>query len=332
MVKLGVMGCAGIATHQLNSVWEDGLFELVTGADLRQEQLDVFKDKFGMKEGYLDYREMLAKADIEAVMVCTPTFVHAENVIAAAEAGKQIFCQKPMALTSVDCHRMINACSESGVGLQLGFVRRFDNDWGTLKRVIDDGTLGTPVVWRQIAGGPPPRSSFYMERFEGGGPMIDGMVHNYDFACHCFGEPVEVKSMPVKIHHASTALDTGTVLVRFERGDAISVSWSWGLPDGVRAISGTEVLGPNGVLVFPGSYDRSEVEGQIDSETQGAYLLKLAGDKTEVVTFEKKDMFRDEMRHFADWVASGKQPSVTGGDGLRATRIAELALSGGGTY
>ncbi len=332
MVKLGVMGCAGIATHQLNSVWDDGLFELVAGADIRQEALDVFKEKFGLKEGYQDYREMLAKADIDAVMICTPTFLHAENVIAAAEAGVPIFCQKPMAMCSFDCHRMIKTCREKGVGLQIGFVRRFDNDWGTLKRIVESGKLGSPVVWRQIAGGSPPKSPFFMDRFEGGGPMIDGMVHNYDFACHCFGDPIEVKSMPTKIHHTTSALDTGTVLVRFERGDAISVSWSWGLPDGVRAKSSTEVLGPNGVLFFPGSYDPTEVEGQVDKDTQGAYLLKLSEDRTEVVTFEKVDMFRDEMRHFADWVANGTQPSVTGDDGLRATRIAELALNGGGLF
>jgi len=332
MVKLGVMGCAGIATHQLNSVWDDGLFDVVAGADIRQQQLDVFKQKFGMKEGYLDYREMLAKADIEAVMICTPTFLHPENVIAAAEAGKQIFCQKPMAMCSFDCHRMIKACEEKGVGLQLGFVRRFDNDWGTLKRVIESGKLGSPVFWRQTAGGPPPGSPFFMNKFEGGGPMIDGMVHNYDFACHCFGDPVEVKSMPMKIHHTSTALDTGTVLVRFERGDQITVSWSWGLPPGVRSRNSTEVLGPNGVLFFPGSSDPKETEGQYDPKTQGAYLLKLADDTTEVITYDKVNMFGDEMRHFADWVGSGGKPSVTGEDGLRATRIAELALNGGGLY
>ena len=285
-----------------------------------------------MKEGYLDYREMLAKADIEAVMICTPTYLHPENVIAAAEAGKQIFSQKPMAMCSFDCHRMIKTCAAKGVGLQLGFVRRFDNDWGTLKRVIESGKLGTPVIWLQIAGGAGPKSPFFMDRFEGGGPMIDGMVHNYDFACHCFGDPVEVKSMPLKIHHTTTAWDTGTVLVRFERGDHIMVSWSWGLPDGVRAKSSTEVLGPNGVLFFPGSYDRAEAEGQFDPDTQGAYLLKLAGDTTEVIAFDKKNMFRDELRHFADWVGSGGKPSVTGEDGLRATRTAELALNGGGLY
>lgn len=330
MVKLGVFGCAGIATHQLNSVWEDKRFELVAGADVRPAQLDVFRERFGMRHGYADYRHLLAEADIEAVMICTPTFLHPEMAVAAAEAGKQIFCQKPMAMSSYDCYRMIQACQRHDVGLQIGFVRRFDNDWGTVKRIVESGRLGSPLLWRQTSGGPPPGSPFFMDRFQGGGPMIDGMVHNYDFAVHCFGEPVEVKSMPMKIHHSSTAWDTGTVLVRFERGDAIMCSWTWGMPAGVRTGGGTDIIGPNGVLRFPGNCDPKKVEGKFNSDTHGAYLLTLADGEEEVITFEKKNMFRDEMLHFADWVENGAEPRVTGEDGLRATRIAELALNGGG--
>ena len=332
MIKLAVFGCAGIATHQLNAIWPDNLFELVAGADIRPEQLDIFKDKFDMQHGYEDYRTLLAEADIDVVMVCTPTFLHADNVIEAARAGKQIFCQKPMAMNTDDCDRMIQTCEDKGVGLQLGFVRRFDNDWGTVKRVIDSGRLGSPVLWQQISGGSPPGSPFFMDKDKGGGPMIDGMVHNYDFACHCFGEPVEVKSMPMKIHHNSTAWDTGTVLVSFEGGDQIMVCWTWGLPSGIRGRAGTEILGPNGVLSFPGSYDPADVEGKYDPETQGAYLLTLADDKTEVITFEKQNMFREELAHFADWVTNETLPSVTGDHGRRATRIAELALNGGGLF
>ena len=330
MIKLGVIGCGGIATHQLTSVWKDGLFDLVAGADLRPEQLDIFREKFGLSEGYEDYRALLRQADIEAVMICTPTYLHAEMAIAAAEAGKSIFCQKPMALNSHDCYRVNKVCAEHGVHIQVGFVRRFDNDWGTLKRIVESGELGSPLVWRQTAGGPAPARPFFMERYEGGGPMIDGMVHNYDFACHCFGEPVEVKSMPTQIRKDTTALDTGTVLVRFERGDMISASWTWGLPQGVRAGGPTDVLGPNGVLFFPGSFDGKKAEGAADPKSEGAYLMVLAGGEEKIVTFERKDMFRDELRHFAEWVSAGAEPMVQGDAGLRATRIAELALGGGG--
>ena len=330
MIKLGVIGCGGIATHQLNSVWEDERFELVAGADIRPGQLDIFKEKFGLGQGYEDYRVMLREAELEAVMICTPTYLHAEMVIAAAEAGVPIFCQKPMAMSSYDCYRMIQATQAGQVGLQVGFVRRFDNDWGTLKAVVESGELGRPLVWRQTAGGPGPSRPFFLNRMEGGGPMIDGMVHNYDFACHCFGEPVEVKSMPTRLRGDTTALDTGTVLVRFERGDSIMVSWSWGLPEGTRALSGTDLLGPHGVLLFPGTYDAGRAEGQFDKEKEGAYLMVLEGGQEKVIPFTRKNMFRDEMLHFADWVSEGGQPRVQGDAGLRATRIAELALSGGG--
>jgi len=330
MIRLGVIGCGGIATHQLNCVWEDRRFALVAGADIRPEQLELFRERFGMQRGYADYRQLLAEGGLDAVMICTPTYLHAEMAIAAAEAGLPVFCQKPMAMTSYDCYRMIQAAHTHGTRIQIGFVRRFDSDWGTLKAVIDSGELGRPLVWRQTAGGPGPSRPFFMDRMEGGGPMIDGMVHNYDFACHCFGAPVEVKSMPVRLRADTTALDTGTVLVRFEHGDTIMVSWSWGLPEGTHALSGTDVLGPNGVLYFPGSYDPRRVEGKISKETEGAYLMVLRGGEERVIPFARNNMFRDEMLHFADWVAAGSEPRVQGDAGLRATRIAELALSGGG--
>ncbi|MBT3375946.1 MAG: Gfo/Idh/MocA family oxidoreductase [Lentisphaerae bacterium] len=330
MVKLGVIGCGGIATHQLTSVWDDGLFDLVAGTDIRPEQLELFAEKFGMGKGYADHRDMLAEADLDAVMVCTPTYLHAEHTIAAAEAGKAVFCQKPMAMNTYDCYKVIQTCEACDVKLQLGFVRRYDTDWGTLKRVVESGELGRPLVWRQIAGGPGPKRPFFMNKMEGGGPMIDGMVHNYDFACHCFGAPVEVKSMPVEIHHSTTALDTGTVCVRFEDGDTIMVAWSWGLPEGVRTPGHTDVLGPNGALYFPGSFDASKFQDQYDPKTEGAYLMVLEGGEEKLVTFKRQNMFREELRHFAEWVTEDGAPRVGGDAGLASTRIAELALGGGG--
>ncbi|NLF16680.1 MAG: Gfo/Idh/MocA family oxidoreductase [Lentisphaerae bacterium] len=330
MVKLGVIGCGGIATHQLKSVWPDGLFELVAGADIRPEQLEAFRQAFGLQRGYADYRDLLRDEAVEAVMICTPTWLHAEMAIAAAAAGKPTFLQKPMAMCSYDCVKIARAFEAAGLGLQIGFVRRFDSDWWTLKRVVDSGELGRPLVWRQIAGGTAPARPFFMDRIEGGGPLIDGMVHNYDFATHCFGEPVWVKSNPCRIRPDTTAVDTGTVLIGFEHGDQVMASWSWGLPAGVRASSATDVIGPNGVLFFPGSYDAAKVEGKIDPATEGAYLMVLKDGVEKVIPFTRGAMFRDELRHFAEWVSTGGTPRVVAADGLRATRIAELALGGGG--
>lgn len=332
MVKLGVIGCGGIATHQLSTVWPDGLFDLVAGADIRPGQLDIFREKFGLKRGYEDYRLLLRDSEVEAVMICTPTWLHAEMAIAAAEAGKPTFLQKPMAMCSYDCYRTIQAFAKAKLGLQIGFVRRFDSDWGTLKRVVDSGELGRPLVWRQFAGSAAPARPFFMEKMEGGGPMIDGMVHNYDFAAYCFGEPCWVKSNPTKIRADVTAWDTGTVLVGFQHGDQIVVSWSWGLPEGVRTSSATEVLGPNGVLFFPGSFDAKKAEGKIDPQTESAYLMVLRGGEEKVVPFRRGNMFRDELRHFADWVTHRTPPLVGPDTGLRSTRIAEMALAGGGMF
>jgi predicted dehydrogenase len=110
----------------------------------------------------------------------------------------------------------------------------------------------------------------------------------------------------------------------------IMCSWSWGMPAGTRSSSCNDIIGPNGALFFPGGFDAKKLEGKLDPATESAYLLLLEGGKEEIVAFRRANMFRDEMLHFADWVANRKTPLVQGDAGLRATRIAELALSGGG--
>ena len=93
--------------------------------------------------------------EIDAVWVCTPTFQHPAPVIAAAKAGKHVFCEKPMALKVADARRMANACRQADVRLTIGFVRRFDTQWGKLKEVVQSGAVGSPVIWRFAWGGPP---------------------------------------------------------------------------------------------------------------------------------------------------------------------------------
>ena len=133
---------------------------------------------------------------------------------------------------------------------------------------------------------------------------------------------------------AVTATDTGTVVVRFENGSHLMLNWSWGLPDGVSGPSSCEVLGPNGVLFVPqpmDAYAGRFKEGE-RPETGDAFLAVLKNGEREVVPAPANALFADELEHFADWVANRGEPRVTGADGLRAARIAELALTGGGAF
>jgi len=328
MLKLGFIGCGGIDRHHAGTIKAevDGIW-IAAAADIAPEAAEAFGEAHPGCALYDDYRKMLAKADIEAVCVGLPTGLHAEATIAAARAGKHVFCEKPMAMSLVDADRMIEACDAAGVKLMIGQVRRYDSDWGTFKSLIDSGVIGCPVLWRQTTGGAGP-GRWFMDAEMGGGPFLDGAVHNWDFANYVFGKPVEAIGS-IMTFRKTTALDTGAVIVRYESGDEVMLSWSWGLPKGASATHTHDVLGPNGVIKFPGMFNAADF-GEIDPKEYGAYLVDT-GDSKRLETFPKRNMFAAEWEDFRDAVCGGRSPKVTGEIGKAALAVGLAVLEAGRT-
>jgi len=210
MLKLGFIGCGSIANHHANTMEQNvkGI-AFAAGADGNPKTLAAFGKAHDVRALYKDYREMLAKADIDAVCVALPTGLHKAGAVAAARAGKHIFLEKPMARTLREADAIINAADKAGVTLMVGQVRRYDNDWGTWRKLVLSGAIGRPVLWRQTAGGAGPRS-WFMDDKMGGGPFMDGCVHNWDFTNYLFGKPREALGSILRFL-PSTALDTGVV-------------------------------------------------------------------------------------------------------------------------
>ncbi len=209
--------------------------------------------------------------------------------------------------------------------LTVGFVRRFDNFWGKAKEVIESGVLGKPVIWRDIAISAPRLVSWYFDEEKGGGPILDGMIHNFDFGNFIFGNVVKVVSGLTQFKK-STAIDTGAVWVEYESGNIMSNFWSWGMPEGVGAFGGMDMIGPDGVLVFPGGFDPQEFSSSFDAKKEGLFLLRKRGGGTEPIVYEKNDMFLNQMKSFVDCLKNNKEPCVTGEDGQAALRVALAAL------
>jgi len=143
---IGVTGRGGIARH-----WHDpeGRSVVVAGADVSQEALDMFKQNInGDAFTTLDYQELLSREDIDAVAIASPDFTHEEYVCAAFQAGKHIFCEKPMAITTEGCDRMLQAWKESGKQFMIGFNMRYMNIFRVMKDVVDSGAIGeVKAVW-----------------------------------------------------------------------------------------------------------------------------------------------------------------------------------------
>jgi len=116
------------------------------------------------------------------------------------------------------------------------------------------------------------------------------------------------------------------VTIGYESGDELVLSWCWGLPKGAGGLHGQDAIGPGGTILFPHSVPSGLVPADVPSDEQGAYWLDT-GEEKKPVLFQKHDMFLVEMEHFIDCCANGKQPVVTGEDGLKAIRVALQSLA-----
>jgi len=142
---IGVGGRGGLAGH-----WhESGRAVVVAGADVREDYLADFGARIG---GHVftttDYRKMLDRADIDAVAVTSPDYCHEEQAVAALEAGKHVFCEKPLAITTEGCDRILHAWKASGKHLMVGFNMRYMNIFRVMKEIVDSGAIGEiKAVW-----------------------------------------------------------------------------------------------------------------------------------------------------------------------------------------
>ena len=319
MARIGIIGCGGMGGHHSRSMAKIDAAVITACADVSEPSRAKLAETYGIENVFSDYRDLLALDTVDAVFVCLPTFLHRDAVVAAAQAGKHVFCEKPVSMKLEHAQEMIDACAKGGVKFMVGFVRRFDHFWCKLRDLIQAGAIGRPVLWRQCAASGGPAQPWFNDAEKGGGPLIDGAVHNYDFTRSIFGEAALAMGSMKTFKSDSTALDTGTGLVRFQSGDEIMLSWSWGLPKGASGAALNDVLGPQGVISFSAPADQFP-EGT-SPQTHGGYTVTLADGKQRVEVYEKNDMFFDEVSHFIDCVDNETKPLVTGVDGKRALEI-----------
>ncbi|RLE86194.1 MAG: hypothetical protein DRJ39_00055, partial [Thermoprotei archaeon] len=124
--------------------------KLVAVSDVVENLVKSASEKFNVK-GYLSYEEMLRDAEVDAVVICTPTFLHKDMIMLAAEYHKHILCEKPLTVTVKEAEEVLSKISNSNVILQVGYMRRFDYAYQEAKKKINAGDIGRPVAFIGIA-------------------------------------------------------------------------------------------------------------------------------------------------------------------------------------
>lgn len=146
-VRLGIIGVSG--RGGMARYWyEDERVKIVAGADISEEKLHDFRKKYNGPFITTDYKKLLKRNDIDAVAIMSPDFAHEEQAVAALDAGKHVFCEKPLAITVKGCDKIIKAWEDSGKKLMVGFNMRYMHMFQTMKDIVESGAIGKiKAVW-----------------------------------------------------------------------------------------------------------------------------------------------------------------------------------------
>jgi len=293
--------------------------DLVAVADIDLKTSQEVAARYGIKDHYTDYRELLKREDIQAVVIVTPTATHAEIIGAAAAAGKHIFSEKPLAQTLTMCDEAIAAVASSGVKLQLGFMRRFDPAYAMAKKKIDEGSIGVPVMFRSTSRDPKRTSLEFARRENSGGLILDMGVHDFDLARWLMGSEVE------RVHTEGGCLvypelkevgdiDNAMINLKFANHALGNIDVSRNAVYGYDIR--TEVLGSEGGLLIGKLQQTSTLvmtrQGVVHDTIP--YFMERFG-----------EAYAAEIRDFVACILEDRLPSVTGQDARQATAIGVAA-------
>lgn len=315
-VRIGIAGLGRMGRfHAENLAVHVPSVELVRVVDADRDLARTTGEALGVDwDAYVD--ALLGDPGIEAVAIATPTPTHAELIERAADAGKHVFCEKPISLDEGSSRRAIEAAAAAGIELQVGFHRRFDRDWAAARDRIAAGELGEVHLFRtSLRDRRSPPAQFLQTS---GGFFVDVTIHDLDTARWMVGEIVEVSAFGTAVSDPSFAelgdIDNAVIVLRFENG-------ALGVIDNSRQAGygyecSTEVMGGLATVRI-GDHRRVHNEWL----TPGAVTVDHVHDFVE----RYPDAYRLELEHFARAVRREEAVRVSGADGLAAFVLSTAA-------
>jgi myo-inositol 2-dehydrogenase/D-chiro-inositol 1-dehydrogenase len=291
--------------------------ELAAIADVNGAAAEALASRVRCQRWTADPAAVLSDPAIDAVVIASSTDSHAPLIIGAAEAGKQIFCEKPIALDLEATDRALDAVAQAGVRLQMGFQRRFDKAYHRAKELIDAGAIGRVEMIHDAMRDPEPAPRAYLET--SGGLYRDMTIHNFDCVRWLMGEEArEVFAMGSAlvspVIRELDDIDTSIVSLRFA-SDGLGVidnSRRSGFGYDVR----TEIFGSEGALMI--GYARDTAMLRLDANG-------VHSDHIHWFLERFDQAYIDELRAFVDAIVDGTPPLVTGEDARAAMALAYAA-------
>ena len=292
---------------------------LIAVADASAERARQVASELEIEHCYNSLEAMLECKEIDAVLIATPDKLHAPAIVTAARAGKDILCEKPLAVNLVDAHAALEAVAKARVRLQIGFMRRYDPAYAVAKKRIEAGEIGVPVIFKSVGRDKdaPPLAAYQSN--VNGMVFYNNTIHDFDLARWLMGDEIaEVHSYTTVAIRPEVAqygdVVASVVNLKYEKG-AIGNVESY-----VQAVYGydvrTEIVGSKGSILV----------GSLQ-QTPATFLTANGGTRILADHFLTRfaDAYLAEVRDFVQSMLQDRPPRVSGEDGLKALAIAVAA-------
>lgn len=282
--------------------------EVVAISDIAESSRSL-AEKYNIPNFYTDYRDLIDNKDVRGVIISSPTDMHAENILAAVRAGKDVFCEKPMDLSLGTVKEMLGVIETSGVKFMLGFNRRFDPNFNKIKTLVSDGKVGKTHIINITSRDPAPPPVSYIK--SSGGLFVDMTIHDFDMARFMAGSEVTQiyavgrNLISSEIEKAGD-IDTAVITLTFENGCIATIDNSR------QAVYGydqrVEVFGSEGMV------------GTGNNTPDNHYCYNKNGQSGPLPLYffleRYMDSYYNEMREFIDCLLKDEIPKVGAKDGL----------------
>lgn len=324
-INVCLIGCgrAGLI-HAKNINTQIDNASLVAICDPSEDSLNRMKKELGEISTFKNYKKAIEVKDIDAIIIATPTEFHKEIAIYAAEHGKHIFCEKPMASTEQECEEIIQATQKNNVKLQIGFMRRFDTSFQRAKEMIEEGKIGDIALIKSLTRGPSHPKSWMYDIYNNYGPI--GEVNSHDFdtlrwfaeseveSIHTVGD--NFQSPEIKADYPDY-YDTVSMNIKFENGMIGHIDGAQYVKYGYDAR--VDVLGTKGNI-------------QVGEQHKDKVVLASQDGEVSRPTMHSWDyLFRDayvkQDQAFIDAIIEDSETLVTGHDGKMVVKLVKMGLN-----
>jgi myo-inositol 2-dehydrogenase/D-chiro-inositol 1-dehydrogenase len=316
MLRFGLLGAGRIGQiHGRNAANLSGA-TLVAVGDIDQAAAAKLAKANGAE--VRDLKAIVAAKDIDALIIGVPTTLHADLIEAGVKAGKAVFCEKPVDLSSKRVEKCLKVVEASGKPLMIGFNRRFDPNFASLQKRVSKGAIGKVEIVSIMSRDPGPPPVSYIAT--SGGLYRDMMIHDFDMARFLLGEePIEVSAYGSNLVDPEIGkagdVDTALVIMRTASGKLAQISNSR------RAAYGYDQR-----IEVHGSEGMARADNLLETSVEIAGKNGFARDPAQHFFLERyAQAYRLELASFIDAVTKKKFPSPSGRDGLQAQRLADAA-------